>query len=62
MTNLPCYFIHPCNTAQAMQDIIGKRKVSNVEYLMIWIGLVGGSVGLYLPKELAEKMELKANS
>jgi hypothetical protein len=38
-----------------MQDIIGERQITAVEYLQIWIGLVGSSVGLYLPKELAIK-------
>lgn len=53
VTGMPWYFIHPCNTAKAMEDIIGTRQISELEYLLIWIGLIGGAVGLYLPKELA---------
>ena len=30
-----------------------KEEVSPVEYLMLWIGLVGSAVGLSLPKEIA---------
>ena len=52
MTDLPAFFIHPCNTADGMEKIVHDRLVSPLEYLQIWIGLVGPSVGLYLPKEL----------
>ena len=38
-----------------MCEIIDTRMVSELEYLQIWIGLIGSSVGLYLPKELAIK-------
>ena len=36
-----------------MQDIIGTRRVSELQYMQIWTGLIGASVGLNLPKELA---------
>ena len=45
--------IHPCNTPDAMRELIGARKVSGIQYLLIWFGLIGASVGLHLPKELA---------
>lgn len=51
-TDLPAYFIHPCNTADAMRDITRGSLVSPQIYLQIWIGLVGGCVGLYLPSQL----------
>lgn len=37
-----------------MGNILGglKGEVSPVEYLMLWIGLVGSAVGLSLPKEM----------
>ena len=37
-----------------MRNILGgiKEKVRPVEYLMLWIGLVGSAVGLSLPKEI----------
>lgn len=40
-----------------MRDILGgiKREVSPVEYLMLWIGLVGSAVGLSLPKEVVSE-------
>ena len=36
-----------------MQEILGGRTVDAFEYLLIWLGLVGSCVGLYVPKELA---------
>lgn len=53
ITDVPAFFVHPCNTAEAMQDIIGGRSISVEAYLQIWLGLVGGCVGLALPKGLA---------
>lgn len=35
-----------------MRDIIQESLVSAQVYLQIWIGLVGGCVGLYLPSQL----------
>lgn len=52
VTDLPAYFIHPCNTAEALAQILNDREVSPLEYLQIWVGLVGPSVGLYFPKNL----------
>jgi ubiquitin-like-conjugating enzyme ATG10 len=53
VTDFPAYFIHPCNTAEAMREIIGDRRISPSEYLQIWIGLVGSCVSLSLPSQLA---------
>lgn len=41
-----------CNTLVGI-----KEEVSPVEYLMLWIGLVGSAVGLTLPKEIALERE-----
>ncbi len=42
-----------------MRNILGgiKGAVSPLEYLMLWIGLVGIAVGLSLPKEMALERE-----
>jgi len=50
---MPCFFVHPCRTAEAMKELIGTRRVSSLQYLQLWTGLVGANVGLNLPKELA---------
>ena len=35
-----------------MRQILDGRAVDAFEYLLIWIGLVGSCVGLYVPKEI----------
>lgn len=52
MTGLPAYFVHPCNTAQAMRDVCDLKTISPLEYLLKWIGLVGGGVGLSVPPDI----------
>ncbi|RDW63948.1 hypothetical protein BP5796_10450 [Coleophoma crateriformis] len=50
ITDLPSFFIHPCQTKEAMEPFDCEAK----DYLMVWLGLVGGCVGLWVPRELAE--------
>ena len=52
MLEVPAYFVHPCNTAEALQSL-EKNDVKPAEYLMLWLGLVGGSVQLFVPPSLA---------
>ncbi|KAI9704368.1 MAG: hypothetical protein M1836_007231 [Candelina mexicana] len=47
--DMPAFHVHPCNTAAAMEDLGGAQGISLQNYLQIWIGLVGGHVGLSLP-------------
>lgn len=53
ITDFPSFYIHPCNTADAMRELLQDRRPSAVEYLMIWLGLVGACVGLHIPQEIA---------
>jgi len=57
VTGIPCFWVHPCNTAEAMRVITRsiKEEITPLEYLMIWVGLVGAAVGLTLPKEMVAK-------
>ncbi|KAL4812226.1 hypothetical protein BDW67DRAFT_129299 [Aspergillus spinulosporus] len=48
----PAFFVHPCNTADAMRDIASEHDISPEAYLIIWLGLVGSSVRLQLSSEL----------
>ncbi len=34
-----------------------KRDLSPIEYLMLWVGLVGSAVGLSLPKEMISEVD-----
>ncbi|KAL3430823.1 hypothetical protein BDV09DRAFT_188926 [Aspergillus tetrazonus] len=48
----PAFFVHPCNTADAMRDIASEHDISPEAYLIIWLGLVGSSVRLQLSSDL----------
>ncbi|KAK0761104.1 hypothetical protein N5P37_006048, partial [Trichoderma harzianum] len=49
ITGVPSFFLHPC----LLGDAISSFQCSRENYLMIWFGLVGGCVGLWVPKEMA---------
>ncbi|KAJ9142200.1 Ubiquitin-like-conjugating enzyme ATG10 [Pleurostoma richardsiae] len=49
VTGVPAFFVHPCLLGDAMSSF----GCSKEDYLMIWLGLVGGCVGLWVPKEMA---------
>ncbi|KAJ5818310.1 hypothetical protein N7474_003901 [Penicillium riverlandense] len=48
----PAFFVHPCNTADAMAHLADARNVTPGAYLFIWLGLVGHCVNLHVPREL----------
>ncbi|KAJ5585316.1 uncharacterized protein N7459_005116 [Penicillium hispanicum] len=48
----PAFFVHPCNTADAMAQIADAQSVTPGTYLLIWLGLVGHGVNLHVPCEL----------
>ncbi|KAH7417278.1 hypothetical protein BKA64DRAFT_702058 [Cadophora sp. MPI-SDFR-AT-0126] len=51
ITDVPAFFIHPCQTKEAMENF----ECAMEEYLMVWVGLVGGCVGLWVPPEMAQE-------
>ncbi|KAM0287672.1 hypothetical protein ACHAQH_000201 [Verticillium albo-atrum] len=50
LTGIPSFFVHPCLLGDAMAGF----DCSKENYLMAWLGLVGGCVGLWVPKEMVE--------
>lgn len=56
MTSVPAYFVHPCRTQEAMEPLLNGQKVKPEHYLLLWLGLIAGSVGLNVPIELAQGM------
>jgi hypothetical protein len=48
VTDLPAFFIHPCNTGEALDEICHPKPRSPEEYLLVWLGLVGPLVGLHV--------------
>ncbi|KAI7485957.1 hypothetical protein KC351_g3578 [Hortaea werneckii] len=57
VTGGPAYFVHPCLTQDSMRAVIAGRQVSAAEYLVMWIGVVGATVGLGLPVCLARELQ-----
>jgi len=49
ITARPAFFIHPCNTAEAIRNLAQSTQLSTANYLQLWLGLVGPPVGLHLP-------------
>ncbi|KAJ5347725.1 Autophagy-related protein 3 [Penicillium brevicompactum] len=47
----PAFFVHPCNTADAMAHLADAENVTPGSYLLIWLGLVGHCVNLHVPRE-----------
>ncbi|KAH0285919.1 hypothetical protein M436DRAFT_70211 [Aureobasidium namibiae CBS 147.97] len=45
LTGLPAYFVHPCRTADAM-CATPSVDVHLRDYMLVWLGIVGASVGL----------------
>ena len=52
----PFLFLHPCRTAEAMRSATDHVPSSPESYLMVWLGLMGPSVGLSLPVEVAHAL------
>ncbi|KAI1387054.1 uncharacterized protein F4822DRAFT_445133 [Hypoxylon trugodes] len=52
MTGIPSFFVHPCVLGEAMTGF----DCSKEDYLMVWLGLVGGCVGLWVPREMATEV------
>jgi ubiquitin-like-conjugating enzyme ATG10 len=49
VTHRPSFFVHPCNTAEAMRNLAASLEITRQNYLQAWLGLVGPTVGFHLP-------------
>lgn len=56
ISGLPAYFVHPCRTQDAMLAVTGGKEVTLERYFLLWLGVIGSSVGLSLPVEVARRM------
>ncbi|KAL6243853.1 hypothetical protein RBB50_009287 [Rhinocladiella similis] len=43
ISDQPAYFIHPCNTPEALSVLKPERALTPEDYLLLWLGLVGTS-------------------
>ena len=62
ISNAPAYFVHPCRTAEAMDAVTGGHDVKPEEYLLMWLGMVGPSVGLTVPVEVVQKLSKSSDA
>ena len=59
ITGIPAYFVHPCRTQEAMSPLLENaspkaRPCSGTQYLLLWFGVIGASVGLTVPIGVAK--------
>ncbi|KAK4937827.1 hypothetical protein LTR10_021630 [Elasticomyces elasticus] len=52
VSDQPAFFIHPCNTPEALSALRPGANLTPEGYLILWLGLIGSSVGLHIPSEL----------
>lgn len=58
VAGVPAYFVHPCRTQEALAPLLGRTSSisgerERLEYLMLWFGVIGASVGLSVPVKVA---------
>lgn len=59
ITGIPAYFVHPCRTQEAMSALLENaspkaKPCSGTQYLLLWFGVIGASVGLNAPIGVAK--------
>ncbi|GAB7335169.1 hypothetical protein MBLNU13_g07000t2 [Cladosporium sp. NU13] len=59
ITGTPAYFVHPCRTQEAMSPLLENagpkaEPCSATQYLLLWFGVIGASVGLSVPISVAK--------
>lgn len=47
--DVPSFFVHPCQTAEALENAAGEQEILIQNYLQLWLGIIGNSVGLQAP-------------
>ncbi|KEF52017.1 uncharacterized protein A1O9_12007, partial [Exophiala aquamarina CBS 119918] len=51
VSDLPAFFIHPCNTPEALSVLADGAALIPEDYLILWLGLIGSAVGLHIPSQ-----------
>ena len=59
ITGSPAYFVHPCRTQDALSPLIDNaspdaKQCSGMQYLLLWFGVIGASIGLNVPISVAK--------
>ena len=56
--------MHPCRTNEAMLTVLADQSTGLVKpmaYLLRWFGLMGSSVGLNVPLDVATRLDADGN-
>lgn len=62
VSGVPAYFVHPCRTQEVLSPLLDGCRSSPEslktpeEYLMLWFGIIGASVGLNVPVGVATRL------
>lgn len=59
ITGTPAFFVHPCRTQEALSPLLDNansnaKPGNRTSYLLLWFGVVGASVGLSVPINVAK--------
>lgn len=52
ISDSPAFFIHPCNTPEALSVLANGVELVPEDYLILWLGLIGSAVSLHIPSKL----------
>lgn len=52
LTGVPFWYIHPCQTQNMLQTIVGIHGPPIDDYIKVWLSLVGPIVKYHIPHEL----------
>ncbi|OQO07587.1 hypothetical protein B0A48_07284 [Cryoendolithus antarcticus] len=59
VTGSPAWFVHPCLTQDAMRVVSeGQATFGPRMYLMRWLGVIGSSIGLSVPINVAQAVQM----
>ncbi|KAM0721966.1 hypothetical protein Q7P37_002892 [Cladosporium fusiforme] len=67
VTGMPAFFVHPCRTQEVLGELAGESEGEGcsgvggdhraaLEYLLLWFGVIGASVGLNVPVDVAMRL------
>lgn len=60
LDGIPAYFVHPCRTQEVLSPLLDSassdaKPWSGMQYLLLWFGVIGASVGLSVPIGVAKQ-------
>lgn len=50
------FFIHPCETQDALRAVHDGNEITPIQYLALWFGIIGAAVGLAIPADVGAEL------